>query len=89
MQVSGVGYDAQEAGDENAGEDDADGAEGEVVVAGVDEGEDFEEGVVDAVDEGGVHVYESDGGVFDCDFEGFDERVEGDGSGFEALLVDL
>ncbi len=60
-----------------------------MVVAGVDEGEDFEEGVVDSVDEGGVHVYEGDGGVFDCDFERFDERVDGHGGGFEALLVDF
>ena len=60
-----------------------------MVVARVDEGEDFEEGVVDAVDEGGVHVYEGDGGVFDCDLEGFDERVDGYGGGFEAFLIDF
>ena len=89
VQVGGVGDDTDDAGDEDAGEDDADDAEGEVVVAGVDEGEDFEEGVVDSVDEGGVHVYEGDGGVFDCYFEGFDQRVDGHGGGFEALLIDF
>ena len=89
VEVGAVAEDADDAGDEDAGEDDADDAEGEVVVARVDEGEDFEEGVVDPVDEGRVHVYEGDGGVFDGYFHGFDERVDGYGGGFETLLIDL
>ena len=89
VQVGAVGEDADDAGDEDAGEDDADDAEGEVVVARVDEGEDFEEGVVDPVHESRVHVYEGDGGVFDGYFEGFDECVNGYAGGFEALLIDF
>ena len=86
-EVGGVDSDADEAGDEDAGEDDANDAEGEAVHGWVDEGEDFEEGVVDAVDDGCVEVHEGDGWVFDCDFDGFDERVEDYGGGFQALLV--
>lgn len=73
VEVGDVGEDAEAAGDEDAGEEDADGAEGEVVVDWIDEREDFEEGVVDSVDEGRVQVYEGDGGVFDGDFYGLDE----------------
>ena len=51
VQVGAVGSDADATGDEDAGEDDTDGAEGEAVHDRVDEREDFEEGVVDAVDE--------------------------------------
>lgn len=89
VEVSEVSSDAEGAGDEDAGEEDADGAEGEVVVDGVDEGEDFEEGIVDAVDEGGVGVYEGDGGVFDGDFDGFDESGCEDLQRFDVLLVDF
>ena len=73
VQVGDVGEDAKATGHENTCEKDANGAEGEVVVDGVDEREDFEEGVVDPVDEGRVRVHEGDGGVFDGDFDGFDE----------------
>lgn len=89
VEVGAVDEDAEGAGDENAGEEDAQGAEGEAVVLQVDKGEDFEEGVVDAVDEGGVDIHKGDGGVFDCDFDGLDQGVDGDGSGLEPFLVDL
>lgn len=89
VQVEYVDGDADEAGDEDAGEEDADGAEGEAVVDGVDEGEDFKEGVVDAVDEGGVEVHESDGGVFDGDFEGLDDGGYEHFGGLDVLLVDF
>lgn len=43
VEVGSVGDDADEAGDEDAEEDEADFAEGHVVVDGVDEGEDLED----------------------------------------------
>ena len=89
VKVGNVGGDAEEAGDEDAGEDDADHAEREAVHGRVDEGEDFEEGVVDTVDEGRVEVHKGDGGVFDGDFDGFDQGVDDDGGRLEALLVDF
>ncbi len=89
VEVGDVGDDAQEAGDEDTGEDDANHAGGETVHGRVDEREDFEEGVVDAVDEGGVEVHERDGGVLDGDFDRFDQRVENDSGRLEALLVDF
>ncbi len=73
VEVGDVDCRSDAAGDQDAGEEDADDAEGEVVVDGVDEREDFEEGVVDAVYEGRVQVYEGDGGVFDGYFDGLDE----------------
>ena len=76
VEVSDVGGHADAAGDEDAQEGDADLAEGEAIHDRVDEGEDFEEGVVDAVDEAGVEVHERDGGVLDGDFDGLDERVD-------------
>ena len=89
VQVEHVDGDADEAGNEDAGEEDADGAEGEVVVDGVDEGEDFEEGVVDAVDEGGVEIHKGDGRVFDGDFEGFDDGGYEYFGRLDVLLVDF
>lgn len=55
----------------------------------VNDWEDFEEGVVDAVDEAGIDMYVRDGGVFDGDFDGFDESVEEDSRGVEIALVDF
>ena len=89
VEVGDVGDDADGAGDEDAGEEDADGAEGEVVVDGVDEREDFEEGVVDSVYEGCVEVYEGDRGVFDGDFYGFDEGGYEDLERLDVLQVDF
>ena len=60
-----------------------------MVVGRVDEGEDFEEGVVDSVDEGGVEVHEGDGGVLGGDFEGLDEGGEEHFGGFEVRLGDF
>lgn len=82
------GY-AQETGDQDAEEDEADLAQVHVVVDWVDEGEDFEEGVVNAVDDCGVDLDEEDGRVFDCDLEGLDEGVEGDGGEVHVLLVEF
>lgn len=60
-----------------------------MVVDWVDEGEDFEEGVVDAVNDCGVDLDEEHGWVFDCDFEGLDEGVDGDGGDVHVALVEL
>lgn len=60
-----------------------------MVEADIDDGEGFEKGVVDAVDETGIDVYEGDGGVFDGDFDGFDKGGEEDRGGLEIALVDL
>lgn len=89
VEVAAVDGDAEDAGDEDAEEDEADLAEVHVVVDGVDEREDLEEGVVDAVDDGGVDLDEENGGVFECDFDGFDERVEEDVRDFHVALVDF
>lgn len=89
VQVGDVCGDSEETSDEDAEEYDSCLSDVETVHGPVDEGEDFEEGVVDCVDDGGVDVYEGDGGVFDCDFEGFYQCVQGDGGGFEVLLRDF
>lgn len=89
VEVGDVGGDAEDAGDEDAEEDDARLADAEAVHGAVDEGEDFEEGVVDCVDDGGVDVDKGDGRVFDGDFEGFDQGVQGDGGGSEVPLGDF
>lgn len=89
VQVGDVGEGAHGAGDEDAEEEHAHGADGEVVVDRVDEREDFEEGVVDSVDEGCVRVYEGDGRVFDGDFDGFDEGGYEDCKRLDVLLVDF
>lgn len=60
MQVGEVDGHGDEAADDDAREDEAGFADGEAVHGRVDKGEDLEEGVVDAVDEGGVGVYEED-----------------------------
>lgn len=89
VEVRDVGQHAEPAGDEDAGEEDADDAEGEVVVDGVDEREDLEEGVVDSVDQGRVQVHEGDGRVFDGDFDGLDEGGDEHSHRLDILLVDL
>lgn len=89
VEIGDVGEGSEAAGDKDAGEEDADGAEGELVEGRVDEREDFEEGVVDAVDEGGVEVYEGDGWVFDGDFDGLDEGRYHHFRGLDVLLVDF
>lgn len=86
VEVEDVGEDADETGDEDAEEDDAGLAEVEAVHGPVDEREDLEEGIVGGVDDGGVDVDEGDGGVFDGDLEGLDQRVDGDGRGLEVFL---
>ena len=89
VQVGDVDEGADAAGDEDAGEEDADGAEGEVVEDWVDEREDFEEGVVDSVDEGRVDVYEADGRVFNGDFYRLDEGGYDHFRRLDVLLVDF
>ena len=89
VEIQAVGEGAEAAGDEDAGEEDADGAEGEAVVDRVDEREDLEEGVVDAVDEGGVEVHKRDGWVLDRDLNGFDKGGYDHSGGFDVLLVDF
>lgn len=73
VEIASVGSNSDRTSYDNAQEPDAQGAWAEMVEVDVDEGEDFEEGVVDAVDEAGVDIDERDGGVFDGDFHGFDE----------------
>jgi len=89
VEVADVDGDAEQAGDKDAGEDDANHTKAETVHWWVDKREDFKEGIVDAVDDGGVDVYKGDSGVLDCDFDGFDQGVYQYGGSFEALLVDL
>lgn len=89
VEVADVDADADEAGDEDAEEDEADLAEVEAVVDRVDEGEDLEEGVVDAVDDGGVDLDEHDGRVLEGDLEGLDEGVDEDVGDLHVALVDL
>ncbi len=89
IQVRDVGARADGAGDEDAREQDADGAEGEVVVDRIDEREDLEEGIIDAVDERRVQVHEGYSGVLDRDLDGFDERGYDDAGRFNIFLVDF
>lgn len=53
------------------------------------EREDFEEGVVDTVEEGGIYVDEEDGRVFDRDFNGLDKGVDEDTGCCQVTLIDL
>lgn len=87
--VGDVDGDAEEAGDEDAEEDEADFADGHAVIYWVHEGENLEERVVDAVDDGSVDLDEEDGRVLDCDLEGLDEGVNNDSRGLEVALVDF
>ncbi len=89
VEICDVRERADSARDEDAGEQDADGAEGEVVVDGVDEREDLEERIVDAVDKRRVQVHEGDSGVLDRDLDGFDERGDDDAGRFDIFLVDF
>lgn len=89
VEVGAVDGGAEEAGDEDAEEDEPRLAEVHVVVDGVDEGEGLEEGVVDAVDDGGVDLDEEHGRVLEGDLDGLDEGVEQGGAGPEAALVQL
>ena len=89
VQICDVRQRSDPTGDEDASEDDADGAEGEVVEDRVDEREGFEEGVVDPIDEGGVKVYKSDGRVFDGYLQRFDDGGYDRFRGLDVLLVDL
>lgn len=56
---------------------------------GVDERENFEEGIVDTIDEGSIYVHKSNGGVFDGDFNRFDQRVDQNTGGVEPLFIDF
>ena len=89
VQVGDVDERSEAAGDEDAGEEDADDAEGEVVEDRVYEREDFEERVVDSIDQGGVEVYECDGGVFDGYLQGLDEGGYDHLGWLDVLLVDF
>ena len=61
----------------------------EAVDGGVDEREDLEEGVIDAIDEGEIEVDKADGGVFEGNLNGLDEGIDEDGARAEVILVDL
>lgn len=89
VQVGDVDEGAEAAGDQDAGEDDADDTEGEVIVDGIDEREDFEERVVDPVHKGCVEVHECNGRVFDGDFYGLDEGGYDHFRRLDVLLVDF
>lgn len=89
VDVGGVQRDTDQAGDHNAEEDETDLAQVHVVVDGVDEREDLEEGVVDAVDDGGVDLHKKHGGILDGDLDGLDEGVEEDGGHLLVALVNL
>lgn len=89
VQVGEVDCDTEDARDQDTQEDQADLAEIHVVIDRVDEGEYLEEGVVDAVDDGGVDLDEEHGGVLDGDFQGLDQGVDGYGGDFHVALVDL
>ena len=58
VQVVEVDGHGEDAADDYAGENDAGFTDVEAVEGAVDQGEDFEEGVVYSVDEGGVDVCE-------------------------------
>lgn len=73
VQVSEINKQRERSAEEAGRECEADLAEVEAVHGWEDEGEDLEEGVVDAVEEGGIDVYEEDGGVFDGVFDGFNK----------------
>lgn len=64
-----VYYDGDCGADDDGEEGCAHLAEIEIVDVYVDEGEGFEEGVVDGVNEGGVDVYEENGRVQEGDFD--------------------
>ena len=87
--VRHVDADADEAGHHNTQKHQAQLADVEAVHAHVDQGEGFEEGVVDGVEEGGVDVREEDGGVLDADFRRDDEGVVDYLGKFGVSLVDL
>lgn len=89
VEIGDVDERSDGAGDEDAGEEDADDAEGEVVVDRVDEREDFEEGVVDSVHQGRVGVDESDGRVFDGYLQGLNEGGYDRFRRLDVLLVDF
>ena len=89
VEISPVNDCAEDASDEDAGEENAESAGVEAIEADVHDGEDFEERVVDAVDERGVQVDEGDGWIFEGDFEGFDQCIGEDRCGLEVLRVDL
>lgn len=70
VDVPPVPDDAEDDADGDGEEGQAHFAEVEVVHGDVDEGEGFEEGVKDAVDEGGIDCREGDGGVEEDELEG-------------------
>ena len=88
-QIDGIDTDTDEAGDKNTGEYDTDDALIETVISRVHEREDLEEGIVDPVHERGVQIHKRDGGIFDRDLHGLDQRVDSHTTGFQAGLVDL
>lgn len=55
MVRSAIPYFAQDAGDEDADEDGTGKTWAHVVDFGIDKGEDFKEGVVNAINEGNLH----------------------------------
>ena len=73
VQVRDVCQQSDNAGHQDAAEEDADGPQGETVENRIHERKDFEEGVVDSVHQGRVEVHKGDGRIFDGDFQGFDE----------------
>ena len=75
VEIGAIDDDAEQTCDDDAEKDNAEFAEVEAVHFVIDDGEHFEEGVVDAVDETAVGVDEKNGGILDHDLERFDQRI--------------
>ena len=89
IQIGHIRQEPEDTCDQDAEEGDTDLTQVEAVIDRVDKWEDLEETVVDTVHDGAVYVDESNGGIFDSDFQGFDERVDGNCGRLEPLLVNL
>ena len=89
VQVRDVDDDADQARDQDTQEKEAELAVVHAVVDWVDKREDLEEGVVDAVDDGGINLHEEDGRILDCDFERLDQGVDEHGAPVQVALVDF
>ena len=89
VKVGEVRGDTGATGYQDTQEDDTDCAEREAIHHRVDQRKNFEEGVIDAIDEAGIHVHEGDGWVFDCDLDRLDQRVYNHRGRVQALFVDF